>query len=279
MGLGMKVDIHCLQGDPTNLAKAKSLAMISSIEVNSIDDITRQIATIYQDPCSPYPRIGTVRATQTGLIIPSIGECFFWITISDGGVMILEDFGSGRDRLDHFYAICNNHLKKCSSIWDFEQLWNGSHHKTSTEKLVSNYINHICCTTPNSSYSSWLGAKIVYEQTPLGKIFCGIDLRTLDTSSSLAGNLEESLYKSFIRGRLERFDEIFIKRLVKAYLLHKEISLSATITDHKNEISNKQFLIMCNDLNNVFKKFFKHKKDQEAFINNDISPTKIFKGC
>lgn len=274
----MKVDISCLQGDIDHLSRAKTLAVIKDFEVNSPDEIITQIARIYKEPNCPYPRIGTTVATSEGFIVPSIGDCFFWVTISNEGVLILDDFGSGPDRLQKFYGICAQSASQCQSIWEFANKWSNTHHKSSIERLVTSYIHHVCSTTPSSRYVNWLGAKSVYEQTQNGKIYFGINLSYIDTTSNITCICHDYIWHNFIKKNNDKFEEAFVKEIVTQYFKYQGIDKNTNVSEKPNDISQKDFSLICNDFANLLKKMFKTKQAKEEFLKGEIPHKKVFKG-
>ncbi len=280
----MKVNITCLQGNPDNLIRAKTIAAIKNCEVSSTKDIIKQIAAIYKDVQCPYPFVGTLKATTDGFLIPSIGDKFIWITIVQEGYLVLEDFGAGNNRLERFYITCASASTHCKSIWEYIESWNLTHYKSSIERLVSGYIHYVCSTMPYSQYSKWLGAQILYEQTPNGQVFFGIDMSKLDTTSNIACKAQDFLWQNYIKKDMDRKQEKFVKKLISQYLDYKgidskkDISESSVFEQNVSHLTPKDFTDICNDLSYIMKKVLKTEEIKEEFIRGELPLKKVFKG-
>ncbi len=91
----MLIDIYCLKGDPHKMEQAEIVGTLIRKQVFKFDDILELITNIYQDVNTPFPYIGNVEANSKGLIIPSVGNFFFWVILSKtSDVIVLDDFGA-----------------------------------------------------------------------------------------------------------------------------------------------------------------------------------------
>jgi hypothetical protein len=268
----MLVNIACLKGNSEELNRAKLLGEFREIDVTNTDPIIAKITEIYKHPDSPYPRLGTVKATLDGFIVPQIGDCFFWVTIDQGGPIILEDFGSGNDRLDRFNSICRQQMSRGASIWAFAELWNQSHHKSSIERLVSYYVHNVTSQMSVSAYASWLGGRGNFVRLPEDHskedTYCvGIDMSFLDNSSNLVGLLENHICNKVFKGDLSKNDQRFIHKFVVKFVLYKSIDTKAIVS--KNDgITESRFETLCRDITNMYNKIASNEKWKAEFSAN-----------
>lgn len=270
--INMLVNIACLQGKQEELSRAKLLGEFKDIEVTNTDPIITKITQIYTHPESPYPCLGTVKATMDGFIIPQVGDCFFWITIAQGGPVILEDFGSGENRLDRFNSICSQQMSKATSIWSFASLWEQSHHKTSIERLVSYYVHSVTNQLPVAAYASWLGAKGAFLKHPLDQTrtdtyFVGIDMSFMDNTSNIVGLLENHLCNNVLKTKLSRTEEHFIRKFVAEYIRYKSLDRAMIVAKHDG-IAENRFEAMCKEIGNMYNRIAGDEKKKKEFINN-----------
>ncbi len=199
----MLINVACLESNKDDIAHANLLALLEKQEVSSLDDIAAILGQIYEDPNCPYPMLGTVKANSSGIIHPKLSNKLFFITIVQGGPIILEDFGAGKNRLDNLKRFCALCAQKKYSIWEFASEWKRTHHKTSIEALVYKYVDYVCSAYPESSYKQWLGAEEYIEQIPFlnnkTSLHIVVDLSSFDTSTYLQPTLEDFFFKQVVK--------------------------------------------------------------------------------
>lgn len=239
---GMLISIACLSGSADDLSRAKLITLIRNLEANNVNDVINHLASIYRHPKSPYPIMGTIKTEINGLIVPSLGNKFIWVFVQDGGNVILDDFGSGNgtNRMDNFNNVCRQAMKSCKSVWNFAEIWQRSHHKTSIEALVHNYVNFVSISENRGSYSSWLGASGSFQRPPFSenkdeRFYVGIDVSTMDNRNSIKGLLENAYYKAFIN-KHSIVDEITGRKFVKAFMNSKRLHPEAVLSRNPHGI-------------------------------------------
>lgn len=249
----MLISIACLTGSPDNMARARVFGIMKNIEVKNQNDVLKAITKLYRHPKSPFPCIGTVRAGIDGIVAPANCDTFMWITVNEGGNVILDDFGSGdrTNRMDNFNRICQIAMKRCQSIWKFSEMWTLSHHKTSIEALVRNYVNFVTMTQPRSSYLSWLGASGAFTRAPFHSseelYYVGIDMSSIDNTQSVKAVLEDAFFREFVKkhdNSLEIQGGAFISRFLESRRIHAEakINSSRTFDERRMESLKKEMI-------------------------------------
>ena len=234
----MLISIACLTGSPDNLARAQVFGIMKNIEVKSQNDVLMAMMKLYRHPKSPFPTIGTVKSGIDGIVAPTNSDTFMWITLNEGGNVILDDFGSGdrTNRMDNFNRTCQIAMKRCQSVWKFSEMWGLSHHKTSNEALVRNYVNFVTMTQPRASYASWLGASGSFLRSPLRpsseEFYCvGIDMSFIDNTKSVKAILEDAFFQEVVKthnSSLEIQGGAFIARFLENKRIHAEVELNSS---------------------------------------------------
>lgn len=258
----MLIDIYCLKGDPHKMEQAEIVGTLIRKQVFKFDDILELITNIYQDVNTPFPYIGNVEANSKGLIIPSVGNFFFWVILSKtSDVIVLDDFGASltSNRITVLNKMCERAASDRNSIWQFADKWQMSHHKTSIERLVSYYVYYVVNHFNAKDYRSWLMADGYFVQAPfdenLNKYhYTGIDMSILNNTALLSGKLETAIFNSDQANRINPLTQRKIRAFVKDYLKIKKINPATEVSEDGsgrksgNVISLSRFESLKNDV-------------------------------
>ena len=235
----MLIDIYCLKGNPQKIEQAEIVGSLIRKQVLKFDDILDLIAGIYQDANSPFPYIGNVHASTNGLVVPSVGNYFFWVILSKtSDVIVLDDFGAAltNNRISVLNNICTRAAGEKNSIWDFASKWSLTHHKTSTERLVSYYVYFVKNHFEADDYASWLKADGYFVQAPFDEYmskyhYTGIDMSSLDSSDRLSGMLETAIFRSIPNNRISQALQKEIHRFVSEYMKYRKLPSDTTVSE------------------------------------------------
>lgn len=238
----MLISIACLHGDYNEFPSVKLDGIIKDLEVNSFNDVLRHLANIYAHPQNPYPIIGNVKATEKGLLIPNIGNRFFWFYVQDNYTnIILDDFGSGKGVINSLNTICHNSLFRMASIWEYNNSWSRTHHKTSSERLISYYVNYVINNTEKEKYTDWLGATGEFfvdlsDPEKNERFYVNIDMRLVDNSNHLKGILEAKLINHINKYDQETQKEV--RHIVEQFMFTKHLDEATNVATTTNKNSS-----------------------------------------
>lgn len=235
----MLIDIYCLKGNPQKIEQSQIVGSLTGKQVFKFDDILELIKGIYQDVKTPFPYIGNVEANNRGLIIPSIGDYFFWVILSKtSDIIVLDDFGASltSNRITVLNNMCTKAASDKNSIWEFADKWQLSHHKTSIERLVSYYVYYVRNHYNATDYKSWLMADGYFVQAPFDENqnkyhYTGIDMSVLNNTERLSGRLETAIFNSNPNHRITPFLQREIRIFVNDYLKSKRIAPNTAVND------------------------------------------------
>jgi hypothetical protein len=264
--VSLLIDAYFLRGDYRHIEQTKVLGSLVKRPVSGVDDVLEILGQVYRDANSPFPFIGNIKALSNGLVVPNVGDCFFWFIVSnDSDTIILEDFGSSdkANRISILDQICNSAATQKNSIWTFAESWLRTHHKTSTERLVSYYVHYVKTHFYNDEYRDWLGADGTFVQAPFDIStnkyhYTGIDLRSIDSTSQLRGQLESDVFNSDSAVRISPGEQREIRIFVSEYMVSKRIPLDTVIDNHGLKdvhcVSVSKYEAIRNDILSIYSK-------------------------
>lgn len=234
----MLVSVACLNGNYENVEIANTICLHSNVNISSFEDITTILTDLYSHPDSPYPFIGTTKATKNGFLIPQIENNFIWIFMQNTGNLDLNDFvntsfSSDSNRIDSLKQFCEKAMQKKISFWKLHDYLVNSRYRSSIEKILSYYVYYVSENLESSQYESWLKASIIecvapFDKKKIRQSYIGIDLSYFDTCNKLGNILEQRLCTN--SRDVSKENQQNIKNLIMWYLNQEKINYN-TIVD------------------------------------------------
>ena len=87
--MSLLIDAYFLRGDYRHIEQTKVLGSLVKRPVSGVDDVLEILGQVYRDANSPFPFIGNIKALSNGLVVPNVGDCFFWFIVSNDSDTII----------------------------------------------------------------------------------------------------------------------------------------------------------------------------------------------